>query len=238
MLGLNLGATSSSGGGAYDFGNYIRPDGVNDIGALASAINISATNWVLSWWIQGNASSNTTNANFGYTGGNQYYIYQRHGSTPYFRMSSGSSQTRQDWGAAGLSNWNDSAWHHIYMYSVGVDVHLVYDGVSYGQGGAALNQTGLKISHFFQRQSATSTLPSNTWMDDVIAHDGQGSVTQAQSLYNSGAGEDPTTVFGTTPDYWYKFNVADGTTTIPNSGSAGSNDLTLSNFVTPFIFPR
>ena len=31
MFGLNLGTTSSSGGGAYDFGNYIQPDGVNDL---------------------------------------------------------------------------------------------------------------------------------------------------------------------------------------------------------------
>ena len=219
----------------YNFGNYIRPDGVNDIGALASAINISATNWVLSWWIRGSANSNVTNANFGYTGGAQHYVYLRHGSTPYFRMSSGSNKTRQDWGDAGLSNWNDSAWHHIYMYSVGVDIHLVYDGVDYGQGNAINNQTGLKISHFFQRLGASATLSSNTWMDDVIAHDGQGSVVQAQVLYNGGDGVDPVVVFGSTPDYWYKFDVANGATTIPNSGSAGSNDLTLSNFTGRYL---
>lgn len=51
MFGLNLGATSSSGApSAYNFGNYIQPDGLNDEGTTASSITINwTTDWVVSF---------------------------------------------------------------------------------------------------------------------------------------------------------------------------------------------
>jgi len=222
----------------YDFGNAIFPDGVNDEGTTASPITIhSSTDWVVSFWFKGTGSSNATNMVLSLASSSQYYWYIRQGSTPYIRYSSGATNTRQDWGDAALGTWDDGDWHHLYTYNVGTDVHLVFDGVDYGDGGASGAQRGVNVNCIFHRGS-NNDFHSDLGMDDVIFTQTTGSVAQAQALYNGGDGADPTTVFGTTPDYWYKFNVADGTTTIPNSGSAGSNDLTLSNFVTPYIFPH
>lgn len=223
---------------SYNFGNYIQPDGVNDDGELNSQIVLgTSTDWVVSFWAKGSGSSNTSNVIFSDRTSTGYYSYLRKGSSPYVRWSFGANNTRHDWSQAALSGWDDGDWHHVYFYNVGVDVHLVFDGVDYGDGAATANQNGVRIRDLFYRQ-VSSSIHSNVAMDDFIAHEITGSVTQAQSLYNSGAGENPVTVFGSTPQYWYKFNVTDGTTTIPNSGSAGSNDLTLSNFVTPYIFPH
>jgi len=221
---------------SYNFGNYIQPDGVNDIGTTASSITINwTTDWVVSFWFKGDGNSNATNVLLSSSISTGYYWYIRKGSTPYVRYQSGANNTRQDWSDAALAGWDDGDWHHFYMYNVGTDVHLVFDGIDYGDGGATGSQDGVNIDYVFYR-GASNTFYSDLAMDDIIATQTTGSVTQAQSLYNGGAGENPTSVFGATPDYWYKFNVTDGTTTIPNSGSAGSNDLTLSNFVTPFIF--
>ena len=64
---------------------------------------------------------------------------------------------------------------------------------------------------------------------------GYDSIAQAQSLYNSSSGSNPATALGEDPDYWYKFDVSNGTTTIPNSGGAGGNNLTLTNFSGTYI---
>ena len=57
---------------AYDFGNYIQPDGVNDKGALASSIDFNSDPWALSFWVKGSASSNTTGVIFSKTGNSNY----------------------------------------------------------------------------------------------------------------------------------------------------------------------
>ena len=223
---------------SYNFGNYIQPDGVNDNGELNSQMVLgTSTDWVVSFWVKGSGSSNATNVILSDRTSSGYYSYIRTGSTPYVRWSFGANSTRHDWSQSALSGWDDGDWHHVYFYNVGGDIHLVFDGVDYGDGTSTVAQNGVRIRDLFYRQ-VTNSFYSNVATDDFIATEITGSVTQAQSLYNGGAGENPVTVFGATPQYWYKFNVTDGTTTIPNSGSAGSNDLTLSNFVTPFIFLR
>ena len=53
---------------AYDFGNYVQADGVNDKGTLASAIDFDNNSpWALSFWAKGSASSNQTNMIFSKT---------------------------------------------------------------------------------------------------------------------------------------------------------------------------
>jgi hypothetical protein len=220
----------------YNFGNYIQPDGVNDTGELNSQITLgTSTDWVVSFWVKGSGSSNTTNTILSNRTSSGYYSYLRTGATPYVRWSFGANNTRHDWSQSALSGWDDNAWHHVYFYNVVGAVHLVFDGVDYGDGTATATQNGVRIRDFFYRQ-VTNSIHSKVAMDDFIAHEITGSVAQAQSLYNSGAGENPFSVFGATPQYRYKFDVANtATTTIPNSGSAGSNDLTLSNFTGAYL---
>lgn len=224
---------------AYDFGNYVQADGVNDKGTLASAIDFDNNSpWALSFWAKGSASSNQTNMIFSKTGQSNYYVYLRHGRTPNVRFAQNNNNGRQDWTDSTLGNWNDGAWHHVYIYSVGTDVHLVYDGVNKGDGGGSLSQEGLEVGNMFYRQN-TNSLFATVGLDDAILHqfstNKSGSIAQAQSLYNSSSGSNPATALGETPDFWYKFDVSNGTTTIPNSGGAGGNNLTLTNFSGTYI---
>jgi len=221
---------------SYNFGNAIFPDGVNDDALTASTLSISGTtDWITSFWIKGSGTSNSLNVVMSKSSVNYKYIFLRKGSTPYIRWQ-GASQTnsREEWSDSGLSGWDDGDWHHVYFYRVGNNRHLVFDGVDYGSGGASITQNGVDLNSFFSRYN-TSSLYSNVAMDDVVIAETTGSVSQAQSLYNSGAGANPTTVLGATPKYWYKFDINNGDTTVPNSGSAGTNDLTLSNFSGTYI---
>ena len=217
------------------FNNAIFPDGVNDNGALDSQIIIGvSTDWILSYWVKGSGSSNQTNVVSSSRISSGYYTFLRTGLTPYVRYSFGANNTRHDWSDSGLSGWDDGDWHHVYFYNVGGDIHLVFDGVDYGDGGASATQTGIRVQDLFYRQT-TGSIHSNLATDDFIAHQTTGSVAQAQYLYNGGDGADPVAVLGATPLYWYKFDINNGDTTVPNSGSAGTNDLTLSNFSGTYI---
>ena len=100
--------------------------------------------------------------------------------------------------------------------------------------GASATQTGIRVQDLFYRQT-TGSIHSNLATDDFIAHQTTGSVAQAQYLYNGGDGADPVAVLGATPKYWYKFDINNGDTTVPNNGTIGSNDLTLSNFSGTYI---
>ena len=222
---------------SHSFGTYVQPDGVNDYATFASAIIMPYDeDWVVSFWFIGGGSSNTTNMATSNRVSNGNYIYIRKGSTPYVRMQSGANNTRQDFSSNthGLGNWDDSRWHHLYMYRVGVDVHLVVDGIDYGAGSASADQTGYRVDDLFVRQ-VQDDFPSKLGMDDFIVHGTTGSVAQGQALHNSRRGANPSTVFGETPKWWYKFDIGGSVTTVSNSGSGGANNLTLYNFSGTYI---
>ena len=217
------------------FNNAIFPDGVNDDALTASTLLInSTTDWITSFWIKGSGSSNSTNMMMSKSTVTSNYIFLRKGSTPYIRWQHGANNTREDWSNSGLSGWDDGNWHHVYFYRVGNNRHLVFDGVDYGSGGASGAQSGVDLNSFFSRYN-TSTFYSNVAMDDVVIAETTGSVEQAKSLYNGGDGADPVAVLGATPKYWYKFDINNGDTTVPNDGTAGTNNLTLSNFSGTYI---
>ena len=217
------------------FNNAIFPDGVNDDALTASTLLInSTTDWITSFWIKGSGSSNSTNMMMSKSTVTSNYIFLRKGSTPYIRWQHGANNTREDWSDSGLSGWDDGNWHHVYFYRVGNNRHLVFDGVDYGSGGASGTQSGVDLNSFFSRYN-TSTFYSNVAMDDVVIAETTGSVEQAKSLYNGGDGADPVAVLGATPKYWYKFDINNGDTTVPNNGTVGTNNLTLSNFSGTYI---
>lgn len=215
---------------SYNFGNYIVSDGVNDRGDMTTTWSPDRfTDIVVSFWFK-SSGNGTINMIIGGSNTSDY-IFLRDGGTPNVRLASDKA------GNARRAEWNsinpfDNDWHHFYFYYISpADVQLVYDGVDKGGGGANFN--GWDIDILFTR--GNNTFFTQGGIDDLIMDTRTGSVSEAQALYNSGAGANPLTVLGSTPDIWYKFDVADGTTTISNDGSS-SNDLTLSNFVTPYIF--
>jgi hypothetical protein len=230
MFGLNLGATSSSGGAtAYNFGNYILADGVNDKGDMATTWSPDRfTDIVVSFWFK-SSGNGTINMIIGGSNTSDY-IFLRDGGTPNVRLASDKA------GNARRAEWNsinpfDNDWHHFYFYYVNpADVQLVYDGVNKGSGGANFN--GWDIDILFTRGG--NTFFTQGGIDDLIMDTRTGSVSEAQALYNSGAGANPLTVLGSTPDIWYKFDINNGDTTVLNDGLS-SNDLTLSNFSGTYI---
>jgi len=157
------------------------------------------------------------------------YIFIRQ-TSPNVRLASTDTgpNTTAEWNSI---TWNDNDWHHFYFFLGATGAQLVFDGVDQGIGGGWV---GMTIDTLFFRGTGTPFY-SNVGLDDFIVSNETGSVTQGQQLYNSGAGADPSSILGLTDSIWYKFDVADGTTTISNNGLS-SNDLTLSNFVTPYIF--
>lgn len=229
VVSTNAGATDT----AYNFGNYIQTDGTNDEGNMASSYSVSSANdFVLSFWLKQAGGGASTNMICGDSANQNNYIMLRHGATPNVRfatdLSSGGSQ--DEWNSI---TWNNDTWHHFYFYNDSTTVKLVFDGVDKGNGGDGWN--GLRINALFYRPVGTA-FTSEAGIDDFIFTQATGSVAQAQSLYNSGAGKNPITALGGNPGLWYKMNIEDGETVVPNSGSSGSNDLILANFITPYMF--
>ena len=78
------------------FNNAIFPDGVNDSGLTASTLSInSTTDWIVSFWIKGNGSSNSTNMMMTKSTVTNKYIFLRKGSTPYVRWQNGRFHTKE-----------------------------------------------------------------------------------------------------------------------------------------------
>jgi len=222
---------------SHSFGTYVQPDGANDYASFASSIVLpNNADWVISFWFRGGGSSNSTNMIASGDASNGVYIYVRKGSTPYIRLQNGATNTRQDFASNthGLGLWDDTRWHHVYLYRVGTDIHLVADGIDYGDGGAGAAQNGFTVDDLFVRKYADDFF-SNLGMDDFIMHQTTGSVAQGQALHNSRRGVNPSTIFGQVPQWWYKFDIGGEVTTVSNSGSGGANNLTLNNFSGTYI---
>jgi hypothetical protein len=75
-------------------------------------------------------------------------------------------------------------------------------------------------------------------MDDIVFDERVSTLAEAQAIYNNGRGGNVTNIFGSQPLYWYKFNEANGATTIAQSGSVGSADMTLTNFTGSYLLNK
>jgi len=117
-------------------------------------------------------------------------------------------------------------------------IYLVYDGVLQTRSSAQGLFDGLdNFGSFFYRGNS-NTLYSEIAMDDIVFDERVSTLAEAQAIYNNGRGGNVTNIFGSQPLYWYKFNEANGATTIAQSGSVGSADMTLNNFTGTYLIPH
>lgn len=114
-------------------------------------------------------------------------------------------------------------------------IYLVYDGVLQTRSSAQGAFDGLdNFGSFFYRGN-TNSLHSEIAMDDIVFDERVSTVAEAQAIYNNGRGGNVTNIFGSQPLYWYKFNESAPATTIAQSGSVGSADITLANFTGNYL---
>ena len=115
------------------------------------------------------------------------------------------------------------------------ELNLVYDGVLQTRTSAAETFDGLDNFGSFFHRGAGNNLHSEYGMDDIVFDERISTVVEAQAIYNSGRGGNVTNIFGNQPLYWYKFNESAPATTIAQSGSVGSADITLTNFTGSYL---
>ena len=118
------------------------------------------------------------------------------------------------------------------------ELYLVYDGVLQTRSSAAYQFDGLDNFGTFFVRGSTSTFFSEIGMDDIVFDERVSTLAEAQAIYNNARGGNVTNIFGSQPLYWYKFNEANGATTIAQSGSAPSADMTLTNFTNAYLLPK
>ena len=115
------------------------------------------------------------------------------------------------------------------------ELNLVYDGMLQTRTSAIDVFDGLDNFGSFFHRGAGNNLHSEYGMDDIVFDERVSTVAEAQAIYNSGRGGNVTNIFGNQPLYWYKFNESTPATTIAQSGSVGSADITLTNFTGSYL---
>ena len=118
--------------------------------------------------------------------------------------------------------------------SVDGELYLVYDGVLQTRSSSEFQFDGVdNFGTFFARGSGG--FDSEIGVDDIFFDEKVSTVAEAQGIYNSGRGGNVTNILGSQPLYWYKFNESIPATTIAQSGSVGSADMTLTNFTGSYL---
>lgn len=120
------------------------------------------------------------------------------------------------------------------------ELYLVYDGVLQTRSSSGFQFDGLGVfgAFFYRDGNASNDNFSEIGMDDIVFDERVSTVAEAQAIYNNGRGGNVTNIFGGQPLYWYKFNEANGATTIAQSGSVGSADMTLTNFTGAYLLNK
>jgi len=118
--------------------------------------------------------------------------------------------------------------------SVDGELYLVYDGVLQTRSSSEFQFDGVdNFGTFFARGSGG--FDSEIGVDDIFFHERVSTVVEAQAIYNNGRAGNVTNILGSQPLYWYKFNESIPATTIAQSGSVGSADMTLTNFTGSYL---
>ena len=122
--------------------------------------------------------------------------------------------------------------------TVDFELNLVYDGVLQTRSSSEYQFDGVNNFGSIFYRGSNNTLHSEIAVDDLVFDQHVSTVAEAQAIYNNERGGNVTNIFGSQPLYWYKFNEANGATTIAQSGSVGSADMTLTNFTGAYLLPK
>ena len=221
MLGLNLGATSSSGGGgAYDFGNALSFDGVNDYLLTDPAADINVTgDFIFSWWFKsGVTGGGAASQMIATTASEGDWIVLASSNRVRIKVNGTNYNLNYNWSA-------DSDWQHYCYYRVSGAINLVIDGVDHGTVGT---NTNIFSYRYIGRRGSSISIMLNGTIDDWFVSEETVTLAQVQSIYNSGAGNDPTTVISGTPKQYINFNQSSTDSATAQNGS----DMALNNFNT------
>ncbi len=208
---------------SHYFLNSLLFDGVNDYVSLTTGIATSG-DITLSCW-------------FNYTGGDMGNIYGNSGSGSMSVRVTSSTQVR--WYDGANNNWtvptmSTGSWYHLLITKDGTVGRCYLNGVE-STNTVTLNGTMPTVNQIGRYHNGT-VVPLDGQLDDVAIKAGYvASLSNAQDIYNSGAGASPEDVMGTL-DVYYKFDESSGTSAADSSGN--SNTGTLNNFIGTYFIPH
>lgn len=239
-MSIGLGISNSIGGkisgfgsgvGAYNFGNALQFDGVNDYVDLTEQ-TYTSTVFSASFWIK-YTTVNTNRIIFGSNSNSNRYF--RLDSATQFSVRARSAGASIDtftvptlsagqWYhvAVSLDNGTNLLWVNGNQYASNVSVNYAAETIAVGRIGG--------------RSDATQM--TEAIIDDFIIQSTVLDQTEVDSIYNSGAGNIPTTVFSSS-DVYFKFNEPSGESVTSAADSSGnSNTGTLYNFEGTYFIPH
>jgi len=236
-MSIGLGISNSIGGkisgfgggvGAYNFGNALQFDGVNDYVDFTEQV-YSTTVFSASFWIR-YTTVNTNRIIFGSNSNSNKYF--RLDSATQFSTRTRSSSSSIDtftvptlsagqWYhvAISLDNGTNLLWLDGTQYTSNVSVDYAAETISVGRIGGRSNVSQM----------------TEGIIDDLIIQSTVLDQTEVDSIYNGGAGNLPTTVFSSS-DVYYKFNESSGTSATDSSGNGNTG--TLNNFTGTYFVPH
>ena len=205
----------------YNFGNALLFDGVNDYLITDPALDINVTgDFIISWWFRSTLTGGSAASQFIVTSASEA-DYILNGSVNRVRLKLNGSNYTVSY------NWSaDNDWHHYCFFRVSGVIKAVIDGVDFGTLGT---NTNIFSYRYMGRRGSSLSIMLDGTIDDWFVSQQTVTLTQVQSIYNSGAGNDPTTVISGTPKQYINFNQSspDSTATAQNG-----SDMALNNFDT------
>ena len=203
----------------FAFNNTLQFDGVNDFVSFNSGINLTSA-FTFSTWLKPSVFS--LQALFANSSYSQGYIAIMNSTTLRFNSAGGGSSNFT------VPTMVAGEWCHIAITrDASNNVKLYFNGVAtqtYVNTGTAFIDS---ISNYNSGQFRTSVA-----IDEVgILTGTDATLTQIASLYNSGAGENFTSVMGSSDLNYHLDESGTATTAVDSSGNG--NDGTLSNFTLP-----
>ena len=206
---------------AYDFGNALLFDGVNDYLLTSPALDINVTgDFIISWWFKsGLTGGGAASQMVAITASEADYILYGSLNRVRIKVNGTSYDTTYNWSA-------DSDWHHYCFFRVSSVIKLVIDGVDYGTVGT---NTNIFSYRYIGRRGSSVSLMLNGTIDDWFVSEETVTLTEVQDIYNGGAGNNPTTVIGGTPKQYINFNQSSPDST---ANAQNGSDMALNNFNT------
>ena len=215
MIGTSFGNSASSGGAAFEFGNALSFDAVNDFVEHAG-INITAE-FSFSMWINPNTSSGNEIYNSSTAGG---YLIARLSGNLATNPTGASFHYFDAFSASGV-------WVHLFLTRNSSDSITCYvNGVQSGTSGVKAGTIDLDI---LGSNKGVNLFADAIFDEYAIWNGTTGTAQNAIDLYNSGNGALASDIIASPTAYWRMNESGTDTTAIDETGNYNG---TLNNFPT------